>query len=336
MYVFINTKQLVKNAKKIKKHLFADTKLCAVVKANGYGHGMVDVAKTIQNTVDWFAVARVDEGLALRQNGITKPILVLCPCYTQKQAEICALKDISLTLDSLYDLPKIAKSGAKVHLKTDSGMHRIGVTNKDDLMRILQSCKSKKIDVQGVYTHFASDVNGNPKLTFAQYKKFLNMSDMVKRFYPGVLVHACNSANAKSCPAFFCDMVRVGLWLYDDVKQVTAKVVQIKNLLQGHGAGYDHCFVAKQNCSIAIVDCGYGDGLPRNYNGQVLTKYGKMDVVGNACMDMITIKNRDNLLKKGDKVVILGKMDKNVVKADEIAKNCGTISYEILCNLRER
>ncbi len=336
MQIFINYKRLLSNVKTVKKQLNKKVKICAVVKANAYGHDIVKTSLAIQDYVDYFAVARVDEGLVLRQNQITKPILVLNPCYTKKQAQICAQKDISLTLCNLCDVEKIYQAGAKVHIKIDSGMNRVGVKESDEFLRLLNKCKNKNICVQGVYSHFASDVNSDPKYTFDQFDNFYKMAKFAKEIYPQCLLHMCNSSNAFCAPAFHLDMVRVGLALYDGCKQVEAKIVQTKSLKKGESAGYNGCFVADCDVNVAIADCGYGDGLPRCFNGQVLSKSGKMDVVGNACMDMIMIKNRDNLLKKGDKVVILGKYNKNVVKADEIAKNCDTISYEILCNLRER
>lgn len=336
MQIFTDYKRLQNNAKNIRQHLFKDTKLCAVVKANGYGHNIVEVAKNLQNYVDYFAVARVDEGIVLRQNNISKPILVLCPYYTQKQVKICAQNDISLTVDNLYDLQIISRYKAKIHLKIDSGMHRVGIENADDFLQMIQYCVQNKIDVQGVYSHFASDLKSNAKLTINQYKKFCEFADIAKQYYPDCIVHLCNSINTKTSPACHFDMVRTGIDLYDGCKKVVAKVVATKQVKAGDGMGYNHCFVSDCEQNIAIVDCGYGDGLPRRYNGWVDTKYGKMQVVGNACMDMIMIKNSQNLLKKGDKVVILGEYFKNIVKADEIAKNCDTISYEILCNLRER
>lgn len=336
MQIFVNYKQLVSNVKKVKTKLNKSVKLCAVVKANAYGHDIVKTSLAIQNEVDYFAVARVDEGLVLRQNAITKPILVLDPGYTKYQAEICAKNDVSLTLCSLADVKKIFSAGAKVHLKIDSGMNRIGVKDNNEFLQLLKECKRKNICVQGVYSHFASDVNCDPEITFNQFNNFCKMAKTAKESYPQCLLHICNSSNVFCAPAFHLDMVRVGLSIYNDCKKVMATVIETKKLKQGESAGYNGCFVAKDDCHVAIANCGYGDGLPRGYNGQILSRYGKMEVVGNACMDMIMIKNRDNLLKKGDKVVILGKYNKNVVKADEIAKNCDTIPYEILCNLRER
>ena len=336
MQIFVNYKQLVSNVKKVKTKLNKNVKLCAVVKANAYGHDIVKSAIAIKNEVDYFAVAKVDEGLVLRQNSITKPILVLDPSYTKNQVEICAENNISLTLCNLFDVKKIFRAGVKVHLKIDSGMNRIGVKDNDEFLQLLKECKRKNICVQGVYSHFASDVNCDVKNTFDQFNNFCKMSKIAKEVYPQCLLHICNSSNFFCAPAFHFDMVRVGLALYNDCKKVVATIIETKQLKAGELAGYNGCFVADRDCAIAIADCGYGDGLPRRYNGQILSRYGKMDVVGKACMDMIMINNRDNLLKKGDKVVILGKYNKNVVKAGEIAKNCDTIPYEILCNLRER
>ena len=302
MQIFVNYPKLIKNLAKVKKHVFKDTKICAVVKANGYGHGIVSVAQTLQNYVDYFAVARVDEGVELRQNSIQKPILVLNPYFDEKQAEICAEKDISLTVDNLCDLTKVAKYGVNIHLKADTGMNRVGTKNIDEFLQIVKKCKQKNLCVQGVFSHFASAVNLNSKLTISQYKKFCDFADVAKKYYPNCLLHICNSANTKKSPAFHFDMVRVGIDLYDGCKTVVGKVVEVKNIFANDGVGYGHDFVAGCDDNIAVIDCGYGDGLPRCFKGEVITKYGKTPVISNVCMDMLTVKNPQNMLKRGEHV----------------------------------
>jgi len=346
MRIYTDFNGIRQNVTKIKSILNPKVKFCAVVKANAYGHGMVNTAKSIQDKVDFFAVARFDEAVLLQKNGIVKPILIFNPDLSDEQIKTAAKNNFRLTLNCKKRLDILAEYGAKVHLKVDSGMGRLGESCIYGFEDILEQCKQKGVCVEGVYSHFASDVVKNPRLTFEQYRKFEVFIDNVKKYYPQCISHICNTAGAMFCPAFHCDMVRIGIGLYGyssskntvfkQCKSVFAKVVQTKKVLCGQGIGYDHVYVAKKDVAVAVVDCGYGDGLPRRYSGYVVANDKKMPILGNICMDMMMIENIGNSLHVGDEVIVLGENGKNAVKADDIAKICDTITYEILCNLRER
>ena len=347
MKICVNLENIAKNADIIRSRLNSGVKLCAVVKANAYGHGLAQVAQYIENKVDFFAVARLDEALTLRSVGVKKAVLVLCSDVGRREAREAAARDITLTADSAETAELAAAEGFSVHIKTDSGMNRLGLKDGAELEKVLDRCLALGVDVGGVYSHFACTMPTNPKAMFAQYKKFCRMASVVRTAYPAALRHICNTSAALNCPAFHCDMVRVGLGLYGYCdkktpslfagKSACASVIETKLVRQGESVGYDMAFTAERDTSVAVIDCGYGDGLPRNYarGGYVLTKYGKSVIIGNMCMDMCFIADAGSL-RRGDKAVILGEWGGNSVKADDIAEICGTIPYEILCGLRNR
>lgn len=348
MQVKINFENIKSNVKKIKGQLNDGVKMCAVVKANAYGHGLAEVAQYIENDVDFFAVARFEEAMLLRSVGIKKQILVLNPLLPKSDVEIAGKYDITLTADGAENLQLFADNKVKIHLKVDTGMNRLGVKYLSEAKKLCLRCKQSGVIVDGIYSHFASTVNADPKMTFKQYRTFCKFTQTVKSYYPNVITHICNTSGALCCPAFQCDMVRIGIGLYgytdrkfftlNPCKTVLAKVVETKRIKEGQTVGYDCKYLAGYEDDIAVLDCGYGDGLFREYGsgGQVLTNYGKMPIIGNICMDLLMIKNVGKQLKKGDTVILLGKCGKNSIRADEIAKICGTIPYEILCNLRNR
>lgn len=348
MFVKVSPENILKNVIEIKSRLGEGVRFCAVVKANAYGHGLAQVAEYIEEEADFFAVARLDEALLLRDVGIKKDILVLGAFGGRAEASAAARRGITLTLDCPQNVPVFAEAGVSVHIKTDSGMNRLGVKDAACLSDLIRLCADCGVRVTGVYSHFARGMATDPKAMFAQYKKFLSFAGIVREYYPSAIRHICNTAAALDCPAFHLDMVRIGIGLYGccdsprarllPAKSAVATVVETKSLAAGESLGYDFAFTADRDMFYAVIDCGYGDGLPRRFarGGYVLTKYGKAEIIGNMCMDMTMVRDDKKSLVRGDKVVLLGDYGKNNVKADDIAKICDTIPYEILCNLRNR
>lgn len=347
MRVKVSLQNIDDNIAKVKTQLNCGVKLCAVVKANAYGHGLAQVAQYVENSADCFAVARLDEATLLRQVGVKKQVLVLNPLFTRQEIALAGKNDITLTADSADNLQMLADNGVSVHIKTDSGMNRLGLKRADEAEKLFFVCKELGVKVEGVYSHFASAINSNAGMMFYQYRRFCKFTQIASAYFPKAVRHICNTSAALCCPAFQCDMVRVGIGLYGysdrknfplkKCKTVSAQVVETKTVPKGQTVGYDCKFTADSDTQIAVVDCGYGDGLPRAFcGGSVITQYGKADVVGSICMDLMMIKNPDGRLKAGDEVIILGEYGKSCVSADEIAAICGTIPYEILCNLRNR
>lgn len=347
MYVKINLENIKDNVRIIKQELNNGVKLCAVVKANAYGHGLAEVAQYIESSVDSFAVARFEEAMLLRSVGIKKQVLVLNSLMSKSDIKTAGKNNITLTADSEENLKTFAENNVSIHLKVDSGMNRLGIKTLEDAEEFCRVCKHEGVILDGVYSHFASTINTNPEMMFNQYRVFEKVSKCVKQYYSNSVAHICNTSGALCCPAFQCEMVRVGIGLYGytdrrllplkGCKTVFAKAVETKLIKSGETVGYDCKYVAEHDENIAILDCGYGDGLFRKYGngGDVLTNCGRMPIIGNICMDLLMVKNTGGL-KKGDTVVILGNLGENSIKADEIAKKCDTIPYEILCNLRNR
>lgn len=319
----INLKNIVYNAKAIKKRLPKNVKFCAVVKADAYGHGAEKVANTIYNIVDCFAVATVDEGVKLRLSGIDKDILVLTSI---SECELAQAVNYSLTLTAgaIRDLQKYAKEGkkqgvrVKTHIKFDTGMHRQGISDLNELKTALSYCKnSKNIDLCGLYSHFARPENERSRKTAV--KKFLIAKNLVKG-YNNIACHV--SASGGFIKGEFFDMVRIGILLYgytpfktDAIKvkpamKVYAPVVATRRLNRGDCALYGdkRC---KKDTDITLIRYGYADGLFRKeIKGQF----------NNRCMDLTALVGE----KSGAGYVAV------MIDADKTAKEYGTISYEIL------
>lgn len=325
----INLKNIVYNAKAIKKRLPSTVKFCAVVKADAYGHGAEKVANAVYNIVDCFAVATVEEGVKLRFSGIDKAILVLTRI---SDCELPRAVNYSLTLTAgaLSDLKRYAREGkkqgvrVKTHIKFDTGMHRQGISDLKELKTSLSYCKKNKyLDLCGLYSHFARPESERSRK--AAVKKFLIAKNLVKG-YNNITCHI--SASGGFIKGEYFDMVRIGILLYgykpfktDVIKvkpamKVYAPVVATRELKRGDCALYGDKRV-KKNTQIALIRYGYADGLFRKeIKGQF----------NNRCMDLTAITGAK--CGAGYAAVMLD--------AEKAARKYSTISYEILvkCALR--
>lgn len=325
----INLKNIVYNAKAIKRRLPKGVKFCAVVKADAYGHGAERVANAVYNIVDCFAVATVEEGVKLRLSGIEKDILVLTAVFDREVARAVNYS-LTLTAGSVIDLKNYAREGkrqgvpVKTHIKFDTGMHRQGIDSVEELKVALAFCdKNKYINLCGLYSHFARPENERSRK--AAVKKFLIAKNLVKG-YNNITCHI--SASGGFIKGEYFDMVRIGILLYgykpfktDVIKvkpamKVYAPVVATRKLKRGDSALYGDKRVNK-NTDITLIRYGYADGLFRKeVKGQF----------NNRCMDLTAVTDS----KCGAKCVAV------MSDADSVAKKYGTISYEILvkCALR--
>lgn len=344
MRVKTNFENIVKNISFLKNRLNDGVKFCGVVKANAYGHGLVEVSQYIQNDVDFLAVARLEEALALRCGNVCTKILVLNP-LKKSEIKTAAKHDISFAVDDEENFDEIAKCGGKIHVKLDTGMNRLGIKEDKAFFDFFDRLKKFGIVPDGVFSHFASSIRKSPEKMFLQFCDFNKKAEILKETYPDIIRHISASDAMYFCPAFQCDMVRSGIFMYGcgaegllPCKFASAEVVETKDVCSGESVGYEMKFVAEKDMRIAVVNCGYGDGLPRSYSngGKFLTKNGFCKVIGNVCMDLTMIEDKTKSLKKGDEVIILGDNGKKSVKADDMAKICDTIPYEIVCNLRNR
>ncbi|KAK2218337.1 alanine racemase [Clostridioides difficile] len=354
----INLDNLRFNLNNIKNLLEEDIKICGVIKADAYGHGAVEVAKLLEKEkVDYLAVARTAEGIELRQNGITLPILNLG--YTPDEAFEDSIKNkITMTVYSLETAQKIneiAKSlGEKacVHVKIDSGMTRIGFQpNEESVQEIIELNKLEYIDLEGMFTHFATADEVSKEYTYKQANNYKFMSDKLDEAGVKIAIkHVSNSAAIMDCPDLRLNMVRAGIILYghypsDDVfkdrlelspaMKLKSKIGHIKQVEPGVGISYGLKYTTTGKETIATVPIGYADGFTRiQKNPKVLIKGEVFDVVGRICMDQIMVRiDKDIDIKVGDEVILFGEGE---VTAERIAKDLGTINYEVLCMISRR
>ena len=330
-----------------------------MVKANAYGHGDVAVSRFIEKKhADYFGVAIVEEGVALRSAGIVKPILVFTlPVKNQ----VGSFFDYGLepTISSVEDarvLDRAAKHRKKtidVHLKIDTGMNRIGVKRRD-LESFLAGISSlQRIEIKGVYTHFATAEDKDKSFTLQQFDLFQECLQTLRRH--GIapeIVHCANSAAILDLPQTYCTMVRPGLSMYGyypsresnksvplrPAMEVSTTVALIKSIDVGESVSYGRRFVANRRTKIATLPIGYGDGYSRLLTGKsvVLIHGTRFPVVGTICMDMIMVNIGDADVSVGDKVLLLGREGGQEITCWDLAERVGTIPYELLCGFSSR
>lgn len=343
-----------------------DADIAAVVKANAYGHGSVEVAKAALDAgASVLAVAMAEEAVPLRQAGIDNPILVIGPSNAaQTDLGVQLNLDLSVsTEEALYALEEAAAAAGtagRMHLKVDTGMGRTGVREQDELENLLRQLdRSEHVELAGMFTHFArADEYDTPAHTAAQMERFMDAADKVRaRGYSPVL-HAANSAASQSLPEADLDMVRFGISMYgypagdgkpgrqldlQPAMRVDAEVSVVRDIPEGTPISYGGTFVTDRPSRIATVQIGYGDGYNRllSNTGKMIVSSGDSavlaPVVGRVCMDMTMIDVTDCPdVRPGDLVTAMGEAGDVHWNAQDIADACGTISYEVLCDYGQR
>lgn len=330
----------------------AQTQVMAVVKANAYGHGAGPVARAAAEAgADWLGVARLEEGLALREAGLQLPILVLG--YTApNEAGRAAASRLSLTVfdaETARGYSAAARETGQrlgLHVKVDTGMGRLGVLPAEapGLLQMLRALDH--VEVEGVFTHFAGSDLADLTSARDQLAKFESVLGAIER---PRLVHACNSAGAFALPTARFDLVRMGIALYglnpsDDVPcppgfrpalAWKARVAQVKVLPPGHGVSYGAEYVTTETETLAVVPVGYADGfrrVPKNVN-EVMLRGQRARVRGRVCMDQIIVGvSHLPEVRAGDEVSLVGPD----LTADEVARRWGTINYDVTSGIMAR
>lgn len=355
----INIKNLKQNYKNIKKLLKEDTKICGVIKANAYGHGSIQIAKAlVDEGADYLAIATLEEGIELRNNDIKLPIL--CLGYIQEECFDLALQnDIDITIyskESAQSLNKVSKQKnkkARVHIKLDTGMSRLGFQINDETVDIIESiCVYSNLDIVGIYSHFAMSDEKDKTFTNMQFNKFKYIIDELEnRGIKIPIKHICNSAGIIDCPNYHLDMVRSGIILYghypsDDVMKdrldlrpvMTLKttVSNIKTVNPNTGISYGQKYRTNDFTKIATVPIGYADGFTRmlNESANMKIKDKLVPVVGRICMDQCMLQVDGLDIRIGDEVKIFG--EDADIKIERIANSLNTINYEVLCMISRR
>lgn len=363
----ISLDALEHNFKSIKSKLKKDTKILAVIKSDAYGHGVAQVAKTLSECGAYcFAVAFVDEGVELRNDGIKNPIMLLG--YTPvSQAETIIKHEIQPAVMS-YDMAKQFSDTAvrlgkecKVHIKLDTGMSRVGfVCNESDednnkaLNEIVRISKLPGIKIEGLFTHFAMADSASDNLTEVQFSRYMKMAEALEKSGVNIPIkHVCNSAALLRYPHMHLDMVRAGIIIYgvkpsdeinwdidlQPVMQLKTILTQIKTMRGDEGVSYGCRYTAEKGDVIGTIPVGYADGYSRSISGKAFVIAGgkKVPVVGTICMDQCMIKlNGVNNISVEDEITLFGKSGDCQVSIEEVAKWKNTISYEILCDIGRR
>jgi alanine racemase len=358
----INLDALASNMSEIRRITSASAKVMAVVKANGYGHGAVEVSRTVlASGADWLGVARVDEGLTLREAGIEAPILILGYLPAEQSSDVVRgrLSQAVYTRDMALALAEAASAGgtrARIHLKIDTGMGRIGwVAGPDAVREILELAVNPHLEVEGIFTHFAAADLTDKGYTKEQYLKFTGLIEELRRNGIEIPIkHAANSAALMEMPETHLDLVRAGIIVYglypsDEVDQslielrpvmsLKAKVAYVKEVPAGFKVSYGCTYTTEKSTVIATLPLGYADGYSRllSSKGCALIHGQRAPVVGRVCMDQIMVDvGHIPGVKVGDEAVLIGRQGDQEITADDVAGMLGTINYEIVCMVSHR
>ena len=353
---------IASNIKNIRAKVDKNSGIIGIIKADAYGHGSVETAKVLlDNGADWLAVAVVDEGLNLRKNGITAPILLLG--YTPELRLNDVINNGFIQTVYSYDTAKKLSDAASalgkkavIHIKIDTGMGRIGYrVNEESADEIVKISKLPNIDVNGMFTHFSTADEADKSYTLEQYNKFVKMNDMLEeRGLHIPIKHAANSAAIMDFDNMMFNMVRPGIILYgaypsDEVKKenlslspamsIKTHVSYVKDVNEGDSISYGRKYTAPSKRRIATIPVGYADGFIRAYSngGKVLVRGEYAPIVGRICMDqfMVDVTDIDGV-EVNDEVVLMGKQGDKEITADFIASVLDTINYEVFCTLSKR
>ncbi len=331
-----------------------DAAFLAMVKADAYGHGMLECVRALENEgCQIFGVAEVGEAIILRSNGSKATIFSMIG-FNNSAAHAFVEYDLipvvydHSSLEALSAAAQQANSEVTVHLKVDTGMSRLGIglSEIDEMLAVVDRLPGIKLG--GIASHFpcADDSNSSTtEVNFALFKEFMEKAASNAK----LVNHIANSGGTLYFPQTSCDMVRCGIALYGyypegrmsadsgDLKPVmsfTTRVLQVKDLPSGAGVSYGHTFITDKPTKIAVLPVGYEDGYPRKLSncGEVLLHGKRAPIRGRICMNlcMVDVTEIDGV-KPGDEAVLLGKQGNESITADDLARLCGTISYEILC-----
>ncbi|MCI5178921.1 MAG: alanine racemase [Candidatus Electrothrix sp. AW3_4] len=337
-------------------------KIIAMVKANAYGHGLIRIAQHLASAgVDYLGTAFVEEALELRKAGLTVPIITSGP-FSKFQIGLFIENDIDLTIssvDALHYIREAAefyKKRVNIHLKVDTGMMRIGIRHTNAHKLFAAALQAEKyLHLISIFSHFATADHEDLEFAELQLERFLEATRFFDHEHrPSPLLQMANSAALLRMKESQLDMVRPGIMLYGyhpspfsqaktKVKlypalSLRAKIMYFKVVLAGSSVGYGRTWTATKNCRVVTIPVGYGDGYARGLSnkGQVLLCGKRYSVVGNICMDQTMIQIGDGEAYIGDEVQLIGTQGNETITAEELAKQLGTITYEVLTNISTR
>lgn len=361
VYAEINLDAIVKNVDNLMALTKENTGALAVVKADGYGHGDVAVAKAVAQKVTGYAVATLDEAVNLRENGVKKPILVL-GYVDPYEFDILVSHEITATVfdvetaQLLADAARVQKKQAHCHIKVDTGMRRIGLEPDENGIAIVKQITAlKELSADGIFTHFAASDETDKTSAEHQFKLFTDFTGRLEK--EGIHFtyrHCANSAAVIDMPQVDLDTVRLGIAMYgmypsDEVKKekvelfpaldLKSHITMVKEIPAGEKVSYGGTFTTTRTTKLATVSVGYGDGYPRalSSKGYVLVRGQKAPIVGRVCMDQMMVDVTDiKNVTRADIVTLIGKDGDAEITVEEIAALAGTFNYEFVCDLGKR
>lgn len=357
----IDLRAFDRNVAAIVSHLPENASLVAVMKGNAYGHGAAELAKRLMTVaqneprVVMIAVILLEEALELRAAGVTLPILVLGPMVAE-QLPIALDQGFTIGVPGPEELAAICAlprdRSIAIHLKLDSGMGRMGVTEQELPDVIAQLRGAPNVRVDALYTHFANASDRTDPFTEQQLARFRRMAAALRDAgFDAPLHHVANSSGLIRGSASSGELARVGIWLYggepmdheqsrlEPLMRWRTEIVRLKELAAGQNVGYGMSFTTQRPSRIATVPAGYADGYPRRLSnlGEVLVRGRRAPVVGRVSMDLVTIDVTDIAdAAVGDEVVLMGRQGNDEISGEEIAAKLGTISYEVFCGVGAR
>lgn len=356
------------NFKEIKSRVDGKAKICCVIKADGYGHGAVEVAHLYEKLgADFFAVSNIDEGIEIRNSGCTLPMVILgyTPVSDAKRLSDYNISQAVFSLEYAKSLSEECVKNdcsVKIHIKIDTGMSRIGFMcqefprDNNSIKEIKEACNLKNLELEGLFTHFcvSDEAMEGREFTYRQYENFRYVKEELEKSGLDIKIsHCSNSGAIEDYADTYCDMVRAGIILYglapsgklqgkfNLIPAMTLKtaVAYVKEIKKGATVSYGRTFTAEKDMKIATVPIGYADGYIRSNakDGYMLVNGKKAKIVGRICMDqtMLDVTDIENV-NTGDEVIVFGTGEDGEPTADLIAKNTDTINYEVVCLVGKR
>ncbi len=356
----INLSALKHNLAQVKNRIGRHVAILVPVKANGYGHGILQISKAFSDSgVDYLGVGNLDEALLLRNNGFKKMPILMLGSILPEAAGTVIRNNITQTIGDMHLASRANrcagkfKKRSKIHIKIDTGMGRIGIWHKDAMRFIHEISKMKNLDIEGIYSHLSNA--DDSIITQKQIKDFMCLIKKIEQ--SGIDVryrHIANSMAVINHKNSHLNLIRPGIALYGlspeeglldskirlrPVMRLKSRIAFLKDVFPGRRIGYGGTFEIKKNTTIATIPIGYGDGLNRRLSnrGYVLIRGHRAPIVGMVCMDQIMVDvGAIDCVKLGDEVIIIGQQKGNCITVENMAHICDTIPYEIVCWLDKR
>ncbi len=352
----VNLAAIERNVARLRRELAPGTELCAVVKADAYGHGALPAARAaLAGGASWLAVVAGQEAAAVRAAGIDGVRILVMGALSPHELDIALAADADVVAwDERFVGDVAARGGGAVHVKLDTGMGRLGTRDPAEATRVAEAAAGADgVRLAGAMTHFATADDRDDPFMHEQLARFAEWVTPLRDAHPGLVVHAANSAGTLRDPATHFDLVRTGIAIYgldpfgedpvardlEPALELRSRVGAVKPVAAGESVGYGRRFVAREPTHVATLPIGYGDGVRRalTNNAEVLVGGVRYPLVGTVSMDNVTIDvGTPPRVAVGDEAVLVGAQGDERIRAEEVAWRLDTINYEITCGLLPR